>query len=91
MPGMDGLEISRRLRKNGSNNPPYVILLTARSEKGDIVKGLGAGANDFVAKPYNTEELRARISVGQRMLEMQSHLLKARNDLAHQATHDFLS
>ena len=91
MPEIDGLEICRRLRKNNSINPPYVILLTARSEKGDIVKGLEAGANDFVAKPYNSEELQARIGVGRRMLELQSHLLKARDTLAHQATHDFLT
>ena len=91
MPGIDGLEICPRLKKNELINPPYVILLTARSEKGDIVKGLEAGANDFMAKPYDSEELQARIRVGQRMLELHSHLLKARDTLAHQATHDFLT
>jgi len=91
MPGMDGLEICRRLRKIGSNNPPYVILLTARGEKGDIVQGLEAGANDYVAKPYDNEELQARIRVGQRMLEMQFRLLEAQDALKYQATHDFLT
>jgi diguanylate cyclase (GGDEF)-like protein len=91
MPGMDGLEICRRLKEIGSNNPPYVILLTARGEKGDIVQGLEAGASDYVAKPYDNEELQARIRVGQRMLELQSYLLEARDALAHQATHDFLT
>jgi len=91
MPGMDGLEICRRLRESEVPNPPYVILLTARGEKGDIVKGLEAGSNDYVAKPYDNEELQARIRVGQRMLELQSHLLEARDALAHQATHDFLT
>ena len=91
MPGMDGLEVCRRLRENESRNPPYVILLTARGEKGDIVQGLEAGANDYVAKPYDNEELQARIRVGQRMLEMQSHLLEARDALVHQATHDPLT
>jgi diguanylate cyclase (GGDEF)-like protein len=91
MPGMDGLEICRRLREIGSSDPPYVILLTARGEKGDIVQGLEAGANDYVAKPYDNEELQARIRVGQRMLELQFHLLEARDALAHQATHDFLT
>jgi len=91
MPGMDGLEICRRLREIGSSNPPYVILLTARGEKGDIVQGLEAGATDYVSKPYDNEELQARIRVGQRMLELQSHLLEARDALAHQATHDFLT
>ncbi len=91
MPGLDGLEICRRLRKNESRNPPYVILLTARGEKGDIVQGLEAGANDYVAKPYDNEELRARIRVGQRMLELQSRLTEARDALVHQATHDPLT
>lgn len=88
---MDGLEICRRLRASESRNPPYVILLTARDEKGDIVQGLDAGADDYVAKPYDNEELRARIGVGQRMLKMQSHLLEAQDALSHQATHDFLT
>jgi diguanylate cyclase (GGDEF)-like protein len=91
MPGMDGLEICRRLREIGSGNPPYVILLTARDKKSDIVAGLKAGANDYVAKPYDNEELQARIRVGQRMLEMQSRLLEARDKLAYQAMHDFLT
>jgi diguanylate cyclase (GGDEF)-like protein len=91
MPGMDGLEICRRLMENKSPNPPYVILLTARGKKSDIVAGLEAGANDYVAKPYDNEELLARIRVGQRMLEMQSNLMEARDALAHQATHDYLT
>ena len=91
MPHLDGLEICRRLRAGEARNPPYVILLTARDQIGDIVQGLEAGANDYVAKPFNNEELRARIGVGQRMLEMQAHLLEAQEALSHQATHDFLT
>ncbi len=91
MPGMDGLEVCRRLRASDSRNPPYVILLTARSEKGDIVQGLEAGANDYVSKPYDNEELQARIRVGRRMLELQSSLLETQDALAHQATHDALT
>jgi two-component system cell cycle response regulator len=91
MPGMDGLEICRRLRQIVSSDPPYVILLTGRGEKNDIVQGLDAGANDYISKPYDSEELRARIGVGQRMAELQSNLLEARNALAHQATHDPLT
>ncbi len=91
MPGMDGLEICRRLGEISSGNPPYVILLTARGEKSDVVQGLEAGAADYVSKPYDNEELQARIRVGQRMLELQSHLVEARDALAHQATHDFLT
>lgn len=91
MPGMDGIEVCRRLRAAESTNPPYVILLTGRSEKGDIVRGLSAGANDYVAKPYDHEELQARIAVGQRMLELQASLVEARDALAHLAMHDPLT
>ena len=91
MPGMDGLEICRRLRQIVSSDPPYVILLTGRGEKNDIVQGLDAGANDYISKPYDSKELRARIRVGQRMAELQSNLLEARNALAHQATYDSLT
>ena len=91
MPGLDGLEVCRRLRTKETPNPPYVILLTGRGEKGDIVRGLEAGANDYIAKPYDNAELQARIRVGQRMLELQAKLLEARDALAHQATHDALT
>jgi two-component system cell cycle response regulator len=91
MPGMDGVEICRRLRDDGVPDPPYIVLVTARGKKSDIVAGLEAGANDYVAKPYDNEELLARIRVGQRMLEMQSKLMEARDAMEHQATHDFLT
>ena len=91
MPGMEGLELCRRLRENVSSNPPYIILLTGRVEKTDIVQGLEAGANDYVTKPYDREELQARIRVGQRMLDMQASLLEARNSLEYQAMHDPLT
>jgi diguanylate cyclase (GGDEF)-like protein len=91
MPGMEGLELCRRLRENVSSNPPYIILLTGRVEKADIVQGLEAGANDYVTKPYDREELQARIRVGQRMLDMQASLLEARNSLEYQAMHDPLT
>jgi diguanylate cyclase (GGDEF)-like protein len=91
MPGLDGLEVCRRLRADESANPPYIILLTGRGEKGDIVRGLDAGANDYVAKPYHTDELLARIRVGQRMLELQQHLRDVRDAMTFQATHDSLT
>ena len=91
MPGMDGLEVCRRVRERSTSNPPHIILLTARGDKADIVEGLEAGANDYVSKPYDNDELRARIRVGQRMVEVQSELNDARNALIHEAMHDSLT
>ena len=91
MPGMDGLAVCRRARRMDTSRPPYIILLTARGLKEDIVRGLEAGANDYVAKPYDSEELRARIRVGQRMIELQSELNAARDALEHEALHDPLT
>jgi CheY-like chemotaxis protein len=74
MPGIDGPEIARRLRARQSATPPYVILLTARDASADIVEGLRAGANDYVTKPPNEDELVARVSVGARVVELQQAL-----------------
>jgi DNA-binding response OmpR family regulator len=76
MPGLNGVEICRRLRRKDPGEPMYIILLTARDEKNDIVEGLGAGADDYIAKPFDTEELRARIDVGRRVIELQTALLE---------------
>jgi len=91
MPGLEGLEVCRRLRKKETTDPSYVILLTGRDSKSDIVQGLEAGANDYIAKPYDNAELLARIRVGQRLLELQASLLETQAALAHQATHDTLT
>jgi CheY-like chemotaxis protein len=74
MPEMDGLDVCRHIRETESQRPVYVIMLSSRSEKGDMVEGLDAGADDYIAKPYNLEELRARVNVGRRMLELQNRL-----------------
>jgi CheY-like chemotaxis protein len=70
MPGMDGLTLCRKLRAQDRAAPLYILLLTSKGEQNDIVRGLEAGADDYVAKPYDNEELRARIGVGQRVLEL---------------------
>ncbi|MGM0760985.1 MAG: response regulator [Thermodesulfobacteriota bacterium] len=75
MPAMDGLELCRKIRNTQSHLPAYIILLTAKNSKEDIVQGLEAGANDYITKPYDFEELQARIRVGQRMVEMQASLV----------------
>jgi diguanylate cyclase (GGDEF)-like protein len=91
MPVLDGLEVCGRLRALASPDPPYVILLTGRTEKGDIVHGLEAGANDYVAKPYNHEELQARLQVGKRTLALQTHLLTVQEQLRVLAARDPLT
>jgi DNA-binding response OmpR family regulator len=81
MPQMDGVEVCRRIRSLPTDDPPYLILLTGRDDEGDITEGLAAGADDYLAKPYRKVELRARIAIGQRMLELQSGLKRAREAL----------
>lgn len=91
MPEMDGLEVIRRVRALKSERPPYLIMLTAKGGKADIVAGLDSGANDYLAKPFDTRELHARIEVGRRMVEMQAALIESREAFEHQATHDPLT
>lgn len=74
MPGMDGIEICRRVRAHESGQPIHIILLTARSSTADIVMGLEAGADDYVAKPFDREELRARVRVAARIVELERKL-----------------
>ena len=91
MPNLDGIALCHRIRLNESNDPPYVILLTARHQTYDIVKGLESGANEYVSKPFDNMELQARINVGKRMLELQTDLNNVREALAFQADHDELT
>ncbi len=72
MPGRDGLTLCRDLRQQARPLPLYIIMLTARGARGDIIQGLESGADDYIAKPYDSDELRARTQVGQRILELQA-------------------
>lgn len=76
MPGMDGVEICRRLKQLEPKAPTYVILLTSLTGEEDIVAGLDAGADDYITKPFKNSELRARINVGRRMIELQDDLIE---------------
>ena len=82
MPGMDGIELCRRVRQ--TRQDAYILLVTANDEKREVVRGLDAGADDYLTKPLNTDELRARLRVGQRILGLQ-------HQLRFQATHDALT
>ena len=81
MPGMDGPQICRKLRQTPGTEAVYVILLTGRDRREDIVAGLEAGANDYVTKPFDHDELRARLRVGVRMVELQKLLADRVRDL----------
>ena len=74
MPGMDGISLCRRLRDQGRHEPLYIILLTARQHSADIVQGLEAGADDYIAKPFDNTELQARLNVGKRMISLQKQM-----------------
>ena len=91
MPGMDGVEVCRRVRARETLQPAYIILLTALGDKTSVVEGLGAGADDFVGKPYDPDELRARLEVGRRMVELNDELLEAQHALEILAHTDSLT
>src|SRR5262249_50741276 len=74
MPEMDGPELVRRIRASPRPGYVYVILLTARAQKADVVQGMDAGANDFVAKPFDRDELRVRVRAGVRIVELEHNL-----------------
>lgn len=74
MPGLDGAELCRRLRAQERKEPLYLILLTSRGAPEDIVRGLEAGADDYIAKPYDNAELKARVDAGRRTLRLQAEI-----------------
>ena len=81
MPGIDGLDLCRKVRESQDFLPTHVILLTARNSKADILRGLDAGADDYISKPFDQDELRARIQVGVRLVELQRTLGERVHDL----------
>ena len=74
MPGLEGIEICRRLRTTPGFELVYIILLTSRDSKEDLAYGLAAGANDYIAKPFDSVELESRVRVGERMVKLQRSL-----------------
>ncbi len=91
MPGLDGMEICRRVRELAREPYTYILLLTSKGEQEDIIKGMEAGADDYITKPFNQNELRVRLAAGRRIVELNEDLLSMRNNLARQAIYDELT
>ncbi|MFN0105335.1 MAG: diguanylate cyclase [Bryobacteraceae bacterium] len=91
MPGFTGPEVCKLVRDKGVEPYTYILLLTSRTQKEDVVEGMTAGADDYVVKPFDQQELNVRLRAGRRIIELQNELLKAQAALRHQATHDPLT
>lgn len=91
MPEMDGIDICQKLREQAREPYVYVILLTARDDKKDLVRGLDSGADDYLVKPCNPIELRVRLRAGRRVVELQQQLIDAREELRIKAMRDPLT
>ncbi|HZQ23113.1 MAG TPA: diguanylate cyclase [Terriglobales bacterium] len=91
MPGMDGIELCRSIRSRSLLRYPYILLLTSKDAKQDLLEALDAGADDYLTKPFDVDELKARLLVGKRILKLQEELIHARDDLRYQAMHDALT
>ena len=91
MPGASGLEVCRTVRHRNREPYIYIILLTSRDRREDIIEGLEAGADDYITKPFDPHELKVRLRAGRRILDLQAKLIEAREALRNQATHDALT
>lgn len=91
MPEMDGVQVCREVRMRMTEPYTYLILLTAKNQKADIITGLAAGADDYMIKPFDANELRMRLRAGRRILDLQAELIFAREELREQATRDSLT
>jgi len=91
MPGMDGVDLCRRLREDTESPYVYVLLLTAKDKKEDLIQAFEAGADDYISKPFDPEELRARLRAATRILGLHAALLRAQDDLRVLATRDGLT
>ncbi len=91
MPVMDGPELIRRIRAVSAPAYTYIIMLTAKESKGDVIYGLEAGADDYLTKPFNTGELRARVKIGERILNLENRLNQTLQQMEELATLDSLT
>lgn len=91
MPKTDGVELCRKVREQNRTPYQYILLATAKDGKQDLVKGLEAGADDYLTKPFDKSELRARLKACNRILTLQDSQIQAREQLLFQTTHDLLT
>jgi len=91
MPALDGPGVCREVRKRRDHSYVYMILLTSKEKKEDVVAGLESGADDYLTKPFDPEELKARLRTGKRILDLEDRLIEAREEMRFQATHDALT
>ncbi|MHB8653651.1 MAG: GGDEF domain-containing response regulator [Terriglobia bacterium] len=91
MPGMDGPQVCRKIRKHIGGPYIYLLLLTGKSQNSEVITGLDAGADDYLTKPFEKNELKARLRTGRRILELQERLLSANEALKVQLAHDPLT
>ena len=91
MPGLEGLQVCRKIRERKDRPYTYILLLSARAQKEDLLLGLESGADDYLTKPFDALELRARLHVGQRILQLQDGLMEKGAELLFRATHDSLT
>jgi two-component system, cell cycle response regulator len=92
LPDIDGVELCRRIRSAGTGNSySYVILLTGKDDKKDMLEAMQAGADDYLVKPFDQLELKARLLVGKRIVGLHEELVSARESMRYAATHDSLT
>ncbi len=91
MPGYNGVDICRMIREREQETYTYLLLLTSKSLREDLIEGLEAGADDYVTKPFDEQELHVRLRAGIRILKLQNELVAAKEALREQATHDSLT
>jgi diguanylate cyclase (GGDEF)-like protein len=91
MPELDGPGVCKEVRKRKEQSYVYMVLLTSKEAKEDVVAGLGSGADDYLTKPFDPEELKARLRTGLRILNLEDRLVEAREEMRFRATHDALT